>query len=172
MIPLVTAINAECETVANLPTFRDAYRRRRCILPVDGFFEWKAIKGHKAKQPFAIAMNDGTPFGIGGIWENVVCGIVSPLLDLQERKRPTRWSAFCITLCKISGTRFKRYSHAKRFLPRRAFGSIRCFGDSRCVSFLTSKCLQGSHMCWCPRTAFRRFFSHSNNSRVLGMSAL
>lgn len=41
-------------TVANLPMFRDAYRRRRCILPVDGLYEWKAIKGQKAKQPFAI----------------------------------------------------------------------------------------------------------------------
>jgi putative SOS response-associated peptidase YedK len=50
--------------------FRDAYRRRRCIVPVDGFFEWKAIKGQKAKQPYAIAMKDGTPFGIAGIWEN------------------------------------------------------------------------------------------------------
>ena len=34
------------------------------------FFEWKAIKGQKAKQPYAIAMKDGKPFGIGGIWEN------------------------------------------------------------------------------------------------------
>jgi putative SOS response-associated peptidase YedK len=63
-------INAKCETVAALPTFRDAYRRRRCIIPVDGFFEWKAIKGQKAKRPYAIAMKGGTPFGIGGIWEN------------------------------------------------------------------------------------------------------
>jgi putative SOS response-associated peptidase YedK len=55
--------------VATLPTFRDAYRRRRCILPVDGFFEWKAIKG-KAKQAYAIAMKHGYPFGLGGIWEN------------------------------------------------------------------------------------------------------
>jgi putative SOS response-associated peptidase YedK len=39
-------------------------------VPVDGFFEWKAIKGQKAKQPYAIAMKDGSPFGIAGIWEN------------------------------------------------------------------------------------------------------
>jgi putative SOS response-associated peptidase YedK len=62
-------INAKCETVSKLTTFRDAYRRRRCIVPVDGFFEWKAIKG-KTKQPYAIAMRDGYPFGIGGLWEN------------------------------------------------------------------------------------------------------
>jgi len=42
---------------------------RRYIVPVDGFFEWKAIEGQKAKQPYAIAMKDG-PFGIGGLWEN------------------------------------------------------------------------------------------------------
>jgi len=45
-------INAKCETVRTLPSFREAYRKRRCILPVDGFFEWKAIKGQKAKQPY------------------------------------------------------------------------------------------------------------------------
>jgi putative SOS response-associated peptidase YedK len=44
-------IDAKCETVHTLPTFRDAYRSRRCIIPVDGFFEWMAIKGRKAKQP-------------------------------------------------------------------------------------------------------------------------
>ena len=48
-------INAKCETVRDLPTFRDAYRKPRCIVPVGGFFEWKAI-GHKAKQPYAIAL--------------------------------------------------------------------------------------------------------------------
>ena len=40
------------------------------MVPVDGFFEWKAIKGQKAKQPYAIAMKDSSPFGIAGIWEN------------------------------------------------------------------------------------------------------
>ena len=62
-------INAKCETVRDLPTFREAYRRRRCIVPVDGFFEWKAIKG-RIRQPYAIAMQDGAPFAIAGIWEN------------------------------------------------------------------------------------------------------
>src|SRR3954451_1404226 len=63
-------INAKCEKVHILPTFRDAYRSRRCILPVDGFYEWMALRGPKAKQPLAIAMKDGRPFGLGGIWEN------------------------------------------------------------------------------------------------------
>jgi len=63
-------INAKTESVAALPSFREAYRKRRCILPVDSFYEWKAIKGQKAKQPYAIAMKDGSPFGIAGIWEN------------------------------------------------------------------------------------------------------
>ena len=63
-------INARCETVRDLPTFRDAYRRRRCVVPVDGFFEWKAVKGRRAKQPYAIAMKDGAPFALAGIWEN------------------------------------------------------------------------------------------------------
>ena len=63
-------INAKGETVASLPSFRDAYRRRRCLLPVDNFFEWRAIKGARAKQPYAIAMKSGQPFALAGIWEN------------------------------------------------------------------------------------------------------
>ena len=41
---------------------------RRCIVPVDGFFEWQANKG--GKRPYAIAMKDGSPFGLAGLWEN------------------------------------------------------------------------------------------------------
>jgi putative SOS response-associated peptidase YedK len=50
--------------------FRDADAQRRCIVPVDGVFEWRAIKGARAKQPYAIAMKDGSPFGLAGVWEN------------------------------------------------------------------------------------------------------
>src|SRR5262245_20768692 len=49
-------INAEAETVASLPSFRYAFKRRRCILPIDNFFEWRAIKGANVKQPYAIGM--------------------------------------------------------------------------------------------------------------------
>ena len=63
-------INAKAETVASLPSFRDAYQRRRCLLPVDNFFEWRAIKGAKAKQPYAIAMKSGEPFALAALWEN------------------------------------------------------------------------------------------------------
>ena len=68
--PKPPPINAKSETVQKLPMFRDAYRRRRCIMRVDLFFEWKAIRGAKAKQPYAIGMKDGSAFGLAGLWEN------------------------------------------------------------------------------------------------------
>jgi putative SOS response-associated peptidase YedK len=68
--PKLKPINATAERVATAPMFREAYARRRCIVPVDNFFEWKAVKGAKAKQPYAIALKSGKPFGIAGIWES------------------------------------------------------------------------------------------------------
>src|SRR6185369_8632936 len=68
--PRVKPINATAERVATAPMFRRAYAKRRCILPIDNFFEWKAIKGAKAKQPYAIGMQDGSAFGLAGLWEN------------------------------------------------------------------------------------------------------
>ena len=60
--------NAMTETVRSKTMFRDAYRKRHCIVPVEGFFEWQATKG--GKQPYAIAMKNGAPFGLAGLWEN------------------------------------------------------------------------------------------------------
>ena len=67
--PKLKPINATAERVASAPMFRAAYAKRRCIVPVDNFFEWKAVKGQLAKQPYAIAMKNGDPFAIGAIWE-------------------------------------------------------------------------------------------------------
>ncbi|MGF1620669.1 MAG: SOS response-associated peptidase [Rhodomicrobiaceae bacterium] len=61
-------INAKSETIGRLPSFRAAYAKRRCIVPIDNFFEWR--KTTPPKQPFAIGMKDGSPFALAGIWEN------------------------------------------------------------------------------------------------------
>jgi putative SOS response-associated peptidase YedK len=60
-------INARSETVAEKPSFREAFRRRRCLVPADGFFEWSR-RGEK-KRPYYFHMRDGEPFAIAGLWE-------------------------------------------------------------------------------------------------------
>lgn len=60
--------NARGESVADKPSFRDAFRRRRCLIPASGFYEWKA-EG-KIKQPYYISPKDGEPMAMGGLWES------------------------------------------------------------------------------------------------------
>lgn len=63
-------INARCEGIATSGMFKDAYRRRRALMPIDGYFEWQDIHGTgKNKQPYAIALKSGEPFAIAAIWE-------------------------------------------------------------------------------------------------------
>ena len=61
-------INARGETVAQKPSFRDAYKKRRCLVPVDGFYEWR--KEGEAKQPYRIGFRGGMPFVFAGLWES------------------------------------------------------------------------------------------------------
>jgi putative SOS response-associated peptidase YedK len=61
-------INARADTVAEKPAFRSAFKRRRCLIPADGFYEWKAT-GTKIKQPYFISLKDKEPFGFAGLWE-------------------------------------------------------------------------------------------------------
>src|SRR3989304_1019131 len=60
-------INAPAETAAEKPAFRSAIRRRRCLVPADGFYEWKRTGGRK--QPYYVRMRDGATFAFAGIWE-------------------------------------------------------------------------------------------------------
>jgi putative SOS response-associated peptidase YedK len=62
-------INARAETVATQPAFRDAFRARRCLVPSDGFYEWKKAPDG-TKQPYHIGMRDGAAFAFAGLWEH------------------------------------------------------------------------------------------------------
>jgi putative SOS response-associated peptidase YedK len=60
-------INAMCETVATKPFFRGAFKSKRCLVPANGFFEWK--KQGKEKQPYKIAVENEKVFAFAGLWE-------------------------------------------------------------------------------------------------------
>jgi len=60
-------INARAEGLADKSSFRAAFERRRCLVPVDGFYEWQPAG--KKKQPYRITLPDGAPFALAGLWE-------------------------------------------------------------------------------------------------------
>ena len=62
-------INARSEGLADKNAFKHAYRKRRCIVPVDGFYEWQKIPGQKTKQPYFIHRPDEEPLAFAGLWE-------------------------------------------------------------------------------------------------------
>lgn len=62
-------INARSETLAEKASFRAAYKRRRCLVLTDGFFEWVKMPGEKVKTPHYIALHDHQPFAFAGLWE-------------------------------------------------------------------------------------------------------
>ena len=61
-------INARAETVATKPAFRESIRKRRCLIPADGFYEWR--KDGKTKTPFCFTMADDSIFAFAGIWDS------------------------------------------------------------------------------------------------------
>jgi putative SOS response-associated peptidase YedK len=62
-------INARAETLASKNAYKPAFKRRRCLIPADGFYEWKKIPGQKTKQPHFIHQPDGEPLAFAGLWE-------------------------------------------------------------------------------------------------------
>jgi putative SOS response-associated peptidase YedK len=60
-------INARAESIATTAIFRDAFRRRRCLVVADGFYEWRR-EGRKKKTPFFVRLRSGRPFGFAGLW--------------------------------------------------------------------------------------------------------
>ena len=61
-------INARAESASEKPAFRSAFKSKRCLVPADGYYEWKKMKGGQ-KQPYLARNADGTPFAFAGLWE-------------------------------------------------------------------------------------------------------
>jgi len=76
-------INARGETITTKPAYRRAFERRRCIIPADGFYEWRVRPGTRARQPYFIHACDGEPLAFAGLWENWF----DPELDEPPRLR-------------------------------------------------------------------------------------
>jgi putative SOS response-associated peptidase YedK len=94
-------INARSESVATRPAFRDAFQRRRCLVPADGFYEWMSVeratgsRGRRGKIPYWIHRPDRRPFALAGIWERwwapdgtVLASFAILTTDANERLRP------------------------------------------------------------------------------------
>ena len=62
-------INARYETIHEKPSFKTPLKRKRCLIPADGFYEWKKIRGLRQKCPIYIHLNDQEPFAFAGLWE-------------------------------------------------------------------------------------------------------
>jgi putative SOS response-associated peptidase YedK len=60
-------VNAKAETAADKPTFRDSFRQRRCLIPADGFYEWKTTPD--GKRPLFFRLKSGEPMALAGIWD-------------------------------------------------------------------------------------------------------
>ncbi|MCC6203083.1 MAG: SOS response-associated peptidase [Gammaproteobacteria bacterium] len=90
-------INARAETIAEKPSFRAAFRRRRCLVPADGYYEWRTTA--TGKQPYYIHARDRQPFAFAGLWEHwqgadgseletaalVTCGASTRLAAIHDR---------------------------------------------------------------------------------------
>lgn len=66
--PKFSTINARAETIDTKPAFRDAFRRRRCLVPADGFYEWRTEGGKK--MPYRFTLSDGGLFAMAGVWDH------------------------------------------------------------------------------------------------------
>jgi putative SOS response-associated peptidase YedK len=100
-------INARTETVDAAPSYREAFKRRRCLIPADGFYEWKKVLG--GKIPYSIGMKDDSPFVFAGPWEGwkdpatdewlrtctIITGEPNELVAQIHTRMPVTFGRFC-----------------------------------------------------------------------------
>ncbi|MEC8687678.1 MAG: SOS response-associated peptidase, partial [Actinomycetota bacterium] len=88
-------INARAETLAEKNSFKRPFATKRCIIPADGFYEWKNIEGHKRKQPMFLTTIDGSPFAFAGLWE-----VWSNGQELDDTGEPLQLFSCTIVTCE------------------------------------------------------------------------
>ena len=71
-------INAKAETIATSGMFQDAVKRHRCLVPADGFYEWKAVPGQKRKQPYYLRLKGGGVFAFAGLYTPAAAQAAAP----------------------------------------------------------------------------------------------
>ena len=92
-------INARAETLVEKPSFKSCFKNKRCLIPADGFYEWK-VEAHK-KQPYYIHMKDNSPFFFAGLWSlwldskgndihscTIITGLPNKLIEMLHNRMP------------------------------------------------------------------------------------
>ena len=105
-------INARSETLAEKPSFRSAYKRRRCLILADGYYEWKQVPGDRRKQPVYIHLTSQKPFALAGLWEE---------WQAEERDKPLR--SCTIITCPPNALLEKIHHRMPVILPQDAYAA-------------------------------------------------
>jgi putative SOS response-associated peptidase YedK len=101
-------INARVETIDAAPAYRDAFRKHRCLIPADGYYEWK--REGKGKQPYPIQRKDETPFCFAGLWER------------WKKPRTEDWLRTCtIVTCEANEFTWEIHTRMPVILPEEYF---------------------------------------------------
>ena len=115
-------INARSETAAVKPAFRAAFSKRRCLVPVDGYFEWR--REGSVRQPWLVARRDGGPVVLAGLWEHWrVPEGVALRGSLAARRAGDVVETFTILTTEASATMRELHHRMPVILPAEAFGS-------------------------------------------------
>ena len=114
-------INARSETAAEKPSFRSAWRNRRCLIPADGFFEWQP-RG-KTRQPWLFRLGDGAPFAFAGLWERWTVPQAAALTGSLAERSPGDAVETC-TILTTTANEMVAPVHGRMpvILPREAYG--------------------------------------------------
>ena len=118
-------INARCEGIENKPAFREAFKKRRCLIPADGFYDWTGPKGDR--QPYRIVPKGGGIFAFAGLWERwkpneVLANATIRRLGSERAMPAVMLSCAATTYGGVSLFGFKDMDDRVRFFrPREAY---------------------------------------------------